>query len=115
MRNDEKQKQQERIVKQLLLIREDFNWFVIAGRLLKSFAVEEILNGIGCLNTKGILKIRKLTDNTHRLIAYLIAVIDKNNKRIICDELEQKAETQKRIDMEALIAFQKEWEKRCNT
>lgn len=94
-RKDKKQEQQIMIVDQLLLIRKDFNWFEIAGRLLKVFDVDAILILLDGLTKKGERKVKSLSYQEYQVIPYLTKAIQNKTLLIQADEYKEKAKREK--------------------
>jgi len=74
MRTDPKQKKQEQIVELLQKIDSDYNWFGIAGRLLKTFNCELICFALKKLTDETNQNIKSMIPNENKIVPYLYTI-----------------------------------------
>jgi len=75
MRTDPKQQRQEQIVELLQKIDPDYNWFGIAGRLLKTFDCELICFALKELTNETNQNIKSMTPNANNIMPYLYKIV----------------------------------------
>jgi len=98
--------EQEKIAELLIPVADNYNWYRMAGWLLKRFTCEKILHGISNLtdDTKKIIA-WKVRTNDKKIYPYMRTIIQNNG-------FEFDAEQQKREDVVCLEILNQEMERR---